>query len=233
MANGLRLSKSKKKKKTELKKLFLLLSIVLAACSSTQPPVSSETSEGAQKYPPFVIEVNERVLNEVTTFTQTSASKKEFKLALARMKRFEPKTAPVFEKASLPRELLALPLVLTNYTNTPPKSKDDEGGVGLWRFTPFMANNYGLVTAKRDDRLIVVKETQAAGAYLTHLFNLFHDWRFVLIGYCEGEGWLSAAITRNPSANPWEIDLTSTDSQSCLTQTMAVLHIIEHPEVLK
>jgi membrane-bound lytic murein transglycosylase D len=198
------------------KELFLLF--FLSACASGNHPVSPTEAPNVAmaKYPPFVLEVNDRVLEEVKTYT---AEKKEFKDALKRMKRFEPKTAAIFEKQSLPPELLVIPLVQTSYTNLPAKSKDDESGTGIWKFPLFTANTYGLVTAKRDDRLLIAKETQAAAAYLDHLFSLFHDWRFVLIGYCEGEGWLTAEIEKYPSATPWEIELTITDSKPCLSHT--------------
>jgi membrane-bound lytic murein transglycosylase D len=217
----------------------LLLLFCLSACASgshqaASPDVRSESpSAAAAKYPPFVLEVNDRVLAEVTVYTQTPVAKKEFKDALKRMKRFEPKTAPIFEKQSLPPELLVIPVVQTSYTNLHAQSKDDEGGTGIWKFAPFTANTYGLVTEKRDDRLLIAKETQAAAAYLAHLFGLFHDWRFVLIGYCEGEGWLTAAMEKHPSANPWEIELTITDSKPCLSQTMAALYVMQHQDLLK
>jgi hypothetical protein len=219
--------------KTSLKIQVLLL-ICLAACAGGkhQSTTAESPTVSAPKYPPFVLEVNDRVLEDVKTYTQTQAAKKEFKDALKRMKRFEPKTAPIFEKASLPPELLAIPLVQTNYTNVHAQSKDDENGTGIWKFPLFTANTYGLVTAKRDDRLLVAKETQAAAVYLDHLFSLFHDWRFVLIGYCEGEGWLTAAIEKHPSASPWEIELTITDSKPCLSQTMAALYLMQHPDLL-
>jgi len=226
-----------------LKNRIFLLLLLIFGCSSPRtysiisPEDTASPSKGETK---FSLEVNPRVQKEIDAIVANPESKKEFKEAVLRMSGYRMLVEPILVQAHLPLELLAVPLVQTGYINRVPK--DDEDGAGIWRFTPFTANMYGLITndpseepasSTMDDRLDVQKETRAAAAYFEHLYDLYHDWRLVLMAYCEGEGMTSEKLGQRPGANPWVVDSMMPDEKSCLAQTMAVLYLLRHPETNK
>ena len=218
--------------------------LLILGCSSPRtysiisPEDAASPSKGETK---FSLEVNPRVQKEIDSIVDNQESKKEFKEAALRMEGYRMLVEPILRQAHLPLELLAVPMVQTGYLNRVPK--DDEDGAGIWRFTPFTANMYGLITSdpseepassRMDDRLDVQKETQAAVAYFEHLYDLYHDWRLALMAYCEGEGTTTKAREARPNASPWELDAlnaTTPDEKSCLAQTMAVIYLLRHPEI--
>lgn len=68
---------------------------------------------------------------------------------------------------------------------------------GIWQFVPSTAKKYGLKNDLYiDERLDLVKSTQAAAKHLKYLNRLFSKWYLAAIAYNCGEGRVIEAITR-------------------------------------
>ena len=87
-------------------------------------------------------------------------------------------------KHNLPPELLAVPIIESNYKIM---AKSPKGAAGLWQLMPETARNFGLkVSEEVDERLDPIKSTLAAVKYFKKLYSVFGDWQLVLASYNAG-----------------------------------------------
>jgi soluble lytic murein transglycosylase-like protein len=105
-------------------------------------------------------------------------------------------------------------------------------GAGVWMFIPETARRYGLeVSAAKDERLDVARESQAAAALLADLHAKYTDWRLALAAYNQGDKRVDRAIaeggTRDVTA------LTAAGHLNDYTATVqAGLLILRNPHLL-
>lgn len=114
---------------------------------------------------------------------------------------------PIFEKElekqGLPTDLKYLPIVESGLK---PDAVSPVGAGGLWQFMPATGKSYGLEINKMvDDRSNVIKSTQAAVAYLKHLYDRFGDWSLALAAYNSGAGRVNSAIRKSGSTDFWTL----------------------------
>ncbi len=115
---------------------------------------------------------------------------------------------PVFEafldKYELPLELKYLAVVESALN---PVAISPSGAKGMWQFMYGTGSEYNLyIDSYVDERFDPIKSTEAACAYLKHLYNTFGDWDLALAAYNSGPGNVRKAIKRaGGNKNYWEI----------------------------
>ena len=106
---------------------------------------------------------------------------------------------PILARHGLPAGLAA---VVAIESGGNPLALSSKGARGLWQLMPQTARRYGLeVSAWRDDRLDVVKSTDAAAQYFADLYAQFGSWPLALAAYNWGEAKLADAILRTHSSD--------------------------------
>jgi len=128
----------------------------------------------------------------------TGRRRGEMEHALERMGRYSAMIEAKLKKAGLPRELLYLPIVESEFKNT---NVSHAGAVGLWQFMEKTGRGYGLkVNYWVDERRDPEKATDAAVKYLKNLHQWFDDWHLALAGYNRGEYGVARDMetTRSP-----------------------------------
>jgi hypothetical protein len=114
--------------------------------------------------------------------------------AAVRLSVLGPVVEPILTSHGVPANLAAIILVESagRFDALSPK-----GARGLWQLMPDTARRYGLhVDAMQDDRLDLLKSTEAAASYLHELYAQFGDWKLSLAAYNTGEANVGAAILR-------------------------------------
>ncbi|MBO4427496.1 MAG: transglycosylase SLT domain-containing protein [Bacteroidales bacterium] len=114
---------------------------------------------------------------------------------------------PIFEEAmdryGLPLELKYLPVIESKLD---PAAVSPAGAKGLWQFIYTTAKRYGLkITSYEDERLDVVKSTDAAARYLRDSYKELGDWVLAICAYNCGSGNVKKAIQRAGSRRFWDI----------------------------
>lgn len=115
---------------------------------------------------------------------------------------------PVFEeyldKYELPLELKYLAVVESALN---PVAVSSSGAKGIWQFMYGTGSDYNLyIDSYVDERFDHIKATDAACAYLKHLYDVFDDWDLALAAYNSGPGNVKKAIKRaGGNKNYWEI----------------------------
>lgn len=100
----------------------------------------------------------------------------------------------VFDRYSIPLELTALAIVESRLN---PTATSKAGAKGLWQFMYASAKGYGLeISSYVDERLDVVKSTEAAARYLRDAYASFGDWSLAISAYNCGYGNVRKAIKR-------------------------------------
>lgn len=115
---------------------------------------------------------------------------------------------PIFEEKldayNLPIELKYLAVIESALV---PTAKSRSGASGLWQFIFQTGKGFGLeINSYIDERMDVVKSTDAACRYLTKLYDTYDDWILVLAAYNCGPGTVNNAIRRaGGKTNYWDI----------------------------
>ena len=143
---------------------------------------------------PCVIELpyNERVRAFILRYVKRSPKQ------VARMMRMSDYYFPIFEEAlcryNLPYELCCLPIIESALN---PMARSHAGAAGLWQFMPATGKLFGLeVNSLVDERMDVVKATDAACRFLSSMYTIYHDWNLVIAAYNCGSGNVNKAIRR-------------------------------------
>jgi len=107
---------------------------------------------------------------------------------------FVPKIKKVLKENNIPSAFLYLVMAESNFILDASSNKSAKG---MWQFMKGTANRYGLKTDDFiDERMDIVKSTQAAVKYLQTLHNIFGKWYLAAIAYNCGEGRVIEALTR-------------------------------------
>jgi hypothetical protein len=151
----------------------------------------------------FHVKATPEVVTEINDIRSSDEARAKLRTALDRMKEYQPYIEESLKKASMPADLLVLPLVESGYQ---PLTEDVNPvkAAGIWQFIPGTAKHYGLVVNKtRDDRLNTELSTKAALSYLNATHEQFQDWRLAVIAYEIGEKQTAALIKKVKSRDPW------------------------------
>lgn len=96
------------------------------------------------------------------------------------------------EKESLPSFIFFIPLIESSY-----KNQITKGPSGLWQIMPLTANNLKLIRNEYvDERLDLLKATNAATNYLKKYYKKTNKWYLAAAYYNAGEGRILSGIAR-------------------------------------
>lgn len=97
------------------------------------------------------------------------------------------------ELKQLPNSLFFIPLIESSYTNIIKK----KGPSGLWQIMPLTATNLKLKRNEFvDERLDLIKSTEAATNYLRKYYKKFGKWYLAVLAYNAGEGRIIHGVAR-------------------------------------
>ena len=135
------------------------------------------------------------------------------------------------KKAGVPEELFWLPLVESGFKAS---ALSPARALGLWQFIPSTGYKYGLSRDEWiDERMDVLKSTQAAISYLKELHAMFGDWLTVLAAYNCGEGRVLRTISRqqiNFFDRFWDLYAQlPNETARYVPRFLATLHIVKNP----
>ena len=110
----------------------------------------------------------------------------------------------ILDKYDLPLELGYLPIIESALN---PRARSRSGAVGLWQFMYPTGKMYGLeINSYVDERMDVIKSTEAAARYLRDMYKIFGDWTLSIAAYNSGAGNVKKAIKRSGGkTNFWDI----------------------------
>ena len=122
----------------------------------------------------------------------TTSARGDFRNSLQRMAKYEDMIMAKIDAKGMPRELIYLALIESNFN---PTAQSPVKAMGLWQFMSPTAREYGLsVGRKVDERKNPAKSTDAALTYLTKLHNRFGSWYLAAAAYNSGQGTVSKAM---------------------------------------
>ncbi len=174
--------------------------------------------------------MNKYVEKEIKRFQ--GRERKFFLESYKRSGKFRPYILKALKEAGLPKELSWLPLIESGFKI---RALSGARALGLWQFIPSTGYKFGLIRDRWvDERMDVVKSTQAAIAYMKELHNIFGDWSTVLAAYNCGE-FRVLRLIRNQNINYlddfWDLfRQLPRETAAYVPRFLAALYIINEPE---
>ncbi|HWR12107.1 MAG TPA: LysM peptidoglycan-binding domain-containing protein, partial [Rectinemataceae bacterium] len=138
------------------------------------------------------------------------------------------------EELDLPRELLYLPVIESEYS---PFAVSRSGATGIWQFMRNSISGYGLsISEWTDDRKDFMKSTDAALRKLKDNYRILGDWPLAIAAYNAGLGAVSRAIksSNGESIDFWQLyesKKLSREPLSYVPKFLAVASILCYPEL--
>jgi hypothetical protein len=159
--------------------------MLLVSTARNPNPATDKTKDGrtASTLPGL----QEKQRSQPSSGSNLSASK-------LRLNLLRPTVEPILRSHGVPIDLAAVILVESGGRAT---ALSPKGARGLWQLMPDTARRYGLrVDEIRDDRLDLLRSTNAAARYLHDLYAQFGDWKLALAAYNTGEANVDVAILK-------------------------------------
>lgn len=181
----------------------------------------------------FPVDINKEVVKYVNKYARTSKGSAYTKKALSNYYGYKDTVDGHIKDYGHPKELAAVPFIESMYRNLKqPKSRQ---GAGLWQFIPNTARAYNLKVGKGlDERLDVIKETDAAMRYLGAVHLQFQDWRLALLSYNAGENEVGRVIKKTGSRDAWKVAKSGLKyDKGYLAKVVAASIIMKYPEIVK
>jgi membrane-bound lytic murein transglycosylase D len=120
-----------------------------------------------------------------------------------RGRRYEKIVRTIFRQHGLPEDLFYVGMIESGYLDT---ARSHAEAVGPWQFIASTGKAYGLrIDHQVDERLNIVKSTQAAARYLRDLYNIFGSWELALCAYNKGEYGIIRSIRKGNTRNYLEL----------------------------
>lgn len=153
----------------------------------------------------FPTPLNERVLKQLNRYLGTPDGREYLRNGFQRKAAYHQILEAKRAEYGVPKELYAVALIESGFHNAQ-SSANPVGAAGVWQFMAGTARNYNLrVDDEVDERLNVLKETDAAFRLLKALHLQFQDWGLALLGYNAGEDFVLRAIRRVGSRDVWKL----------------------------
>lgn len=177
----------------------------------------------------FPIVVNEAVLAQLNALLGTPDGREFLRASMARMSLHQSYIESQLARHELPRELLAVPLVESGYRN-----RVAGIGGGLWMFIVPTARRFGLqVSESRDERLDIVRETDAAMRMLGGLRQQFGDWPLALLAYNRGDAYVTRRMRDAGSTDAFALVAERDANAAYLPRVMAAVLILANPGMVE
>jgi membrane-bound lytic murein transglycosylase D len=153
---------------------------------------------------------------------------------LHRMEQYRPMIKAKIKEYGVPAELIAIPIIESGYRNLP-QNPQRSIGAGLWMFIKHTATAYGLrVNETVDERLDVLKETDAAMRLLKSEKIRFGKWPLSVLAYNAGDKIVTKGIFKTGSHNAWVlIEHGFQGEKDYLPRLMAAMIIMKNPDLIK
>lgn len=143
---------------------------------------------------------NNAVLQNLRDF---SRFKRSFSRRLVRSGKYVNKMTDILVNNGLPRELVYLPLIESEFRTDAYSHKKASGP---WQIMPRTARILGLkIDWWIDERRDPEKSTIVAAKYLDYLYKKFGSWNLALAAYNAGEGKIRKALRSAGTTSYWEI----------------------------
>jgi membrane-bound lytic murein transglycosylase D len=138
--------------------------------------------------------LKDRLLLKKLNSLTTTKKKNIFLKNLDQAYLFVPLLKKKIKAAGIPEEFLYLAMAESNFS---PRAYSVKKAAGLWQFMPYTARKFGLrIDDYVDERLDVLKSTDAAIKYLKNLHKRLGKWYLAAMAYNCGEGRVKKAIKR-------------------------------------
>lgn len=175
---------------------------------------------------PVMLPYNSTVRSCIVTYSERNSAAMGRILGLCDY--YMPMFEEVFDRYSIPLELTALAIVESRLN---PTATSKAGAKGLWQFMYASAKGYGLeISSYIDERLDVVKSTEAAARYLRDAYASFGDWSLAISAYNCGYGNVRKAIKRaGGKTDYWSIyPYLPRETRSYLPAMVGILYTLRY-----
>lgn len=217
--------------------IFALSALVYADDYNAPPTLTLEEITNATKPTDknqIEIPLTQEVADEINRIRGNEVDRKSLLAAMQRMKEEKPKIQTYIDEYKIPPELLAIPLVLTNYTAVGTVRNPEPAGV--WKITMKQADEYGLIIDEaRDDRFNIQRSTEMMFVYFTDLKTQFKDWLLVASAVKLGEKETKELIANTNPHDAWTLARSSSappDFLPYLVRFSAYALILRHPGLI-
>lgn len=174
-----------------------------------------------------------RVDRWVTRFT--TDLKDEFARTLERMADYRAMISSKLAQRDMPQDLIYLAAIESEFN---PTAQSPAHASGLWQFVSATARRYGLTVGHGvDERKDPAKETDAALAYLSDLYDRFGSWYLAAAAYNTGEGRVAKLMqtltghVRGTDADYYRIsDALPAETREYVPKMIAAARIAKEPE---
>lgn len=151
----------------------------------------------------FHVSATPEVINELNHIRSSEQARSFMRDSLKRMKDYQPFIEASLKKASMPTDLLVLPLIESGYKPLDQTSNPVQAA-GIWQIIPKTGKVFGLIiNSQQDDRLNTELSTKAALTYLKSNHAQFKDWKLAVIAYEIGENKTNELIKKTNSEDAW------------------------------
>jgi membrane-bound lytic murein transglycosylase D len=153
--------------------------------------------------PDFPVRLDRRVVEYLHFYRDTEKGRAILQVWARKVGRYTAPMIAELAKAGLPRDLVWLSLIESGHN---PTIYSAAGAAGIWQFIPDSARMYGLTVDKWvDERLDPLRSTQAAGKYLSDLYQRFGSWELAMAAYNMGHGGLMRSVVKYNSNDFWKL----------------------------
>lgn len=180
------------------------------------------------------VHLNQQVYQMVKKYVDTEGGRSTIRGAMARMEPYYGMLESKAREYDLPIELLAIPVVESEYRNIKP-SASPTWGAGIWMFIQGTAKRFGLRVGPRvDERLNIQFQSDAAMQYFKYMYERFQSWPLAILAYNAGDGKISNGISSLRSRDPWRLIHNGYyNDPNYLAKVMAVIVVMKNPELLR
>ncbi|MEZ0541898.1 lytic transglycosylase domain-containing protein [Fibrella arboris] len=133
---------------------------------------------------------------------------------------------PILAKHHIPNDFKYMPLIESNWKADAVSSA---GAVGYWQFMDETAKDMNLrIDSGNDERMDLVKSTEAACRYLKALYKRLGSWTLAAAAYNGGMGMIEKKIVRQATRSYYEMAMNE-ETGYYLYRMLAIKEIMQNP----